>query len=1171
MFEYVGTEEIGLLDDNLLIKTSVNEVIEQKPVAFQLINNERKPVKCDFILEGNKVSFRVDDYNKKYPLIIDPVLIFSTYTCSRADNFGMTATYDHEGNLYAGGIAFTWGYPTTPGAYCDTANPVDNSPYGITDVVISKFNSTGTDLIYSTYLGGGTDSIGTETVHSLIVNDNNELFLYGVTDSPDFPITSNAYDQTFEGGDQLLIMNNGTYFYNGTDIYVAKFNAAGTDLLGSTYIGGSSNDGVNYNTPISTYDSLQFNYGDQFRGEVMIDADGNCYVASTTWSDDFPVINGFQSSFGGEQDGVVFKLNSDLSDLIWSTYIGGSQKDAAYSIKLDSSNNAYIAGGTCSSDFPTTSGVINSSYQGGSTDGFIAKIKNDGSVLLQSTFLGTSEYDQCYFVELDRHEYVYTVGQTLGNYPVQNVNYWNPNSPQFIQKMSNNLNEVIYSTVFGNGSLNEVNISPSAFLVDHCENVYVSGWGGHLTHGIPTYNMPSTPDLIPDALLPQPTDGYNWHLIVFSRNIDTLLFACMLGGDESREHVDGGTSRFDKNGIVYQSVCANCCSGCDSLTVHSDFPTTPGAFCIQNANTDNYNCNNALFKFDFQILPNADFTVDYLEGCAPLTVTFSDNSINSSNFLWDFGNGDTTSTNPNPVVTYDEAGTYTVILLIEDSICMLTDTAVKIITVYPALITFSDTTYNDCGDTCTGTATVFPSGGSSPYYYLWSDEQQQTTQTAEFLCVGTYYVTVTDEIGCTDVDTVEIADPSDLDAIASATPALCYDSCDATAVVTASLGAEPYSYIWTDVDGIEVGTTDSVDNLCVGYYYVTVTDDAGCVRTLTVQVTQPDSIYAEIFVTSDTICYGDSVDAHVQAYGGTPDYSYFWGPPLNSTEQTVTGLTEGEYWVTVIDENECPYSVGIIITDPPPLDLDSLILGAVCETCYGQITLIPVGGAGSYTYDWSTGNIDSIISGLDGGFYYDVTVTDAWNCTIEGTFYVGDTIWDPPLDAWADPDTIFIGQSSQLEATHGYEIYDWTEIVPPGTGSLDDPIIYNPLATPGYTTTYLVHILDSCGCESWDTVRVVVEDYICADPFIYIPNAFSPNGDGINDILYVRSEVADQLYLAIYDRWGQLVFVTEDFNTGWDGTFKGKPVDPAVFAYYLKARCLNMEIYEKKGNITVVR
>ena len=154
-----------------------------------------------------------------------------------------------------------------------------------------------------------------------------------------------------------------------------------------------------------------------------------------------------------------------------------------------------------------------------------------------------------------------------------------------------------------------------------------------------------------------------------------LLYATYMGGGSAQEHVDGGTSRFDKNGVVYQSVCGGCGG-------NSDFPTTPGAWSANNLST---NCNNLVFKFDFELIPEADFTVDNNLGCLPLTVTFDNFSSASDSYLWDFGNGDTSSVIFEPVVTFDSVGVYNVFLYVTDSICLLTDTAEITITVYDSL------------------------------------------------------------------------------------------------------------------------------------------------------------------------------------------------------------------------------------------------------------------------------------------------------------------------------------------------------------------------------------------------------------------------------------------------------------------------------------------------------
>jgi hypothetical protein len=203
-------------------------------------------------------------------------------------------------------------------------------------------------------------------------------------------------------------------------------------------------------------------------------------------------------------------------------------------------------------NFPVTPGAISTTYNGGITDGFVSKLKNDGTSILNSTFVGTAAYDQTFFIQLDKDFDVYIVGQTLGVMPVSGGVYSNANSGQYIWKMTNDLSAQIFTTIFGNGN-NSINISPSAFLVDYCENIYVSGWGGHILQGVPTNNMPLTANAIQST-----TDGFNFYLFVLSTNATSLLYATYFGGAQSQEHVDGGTSRFDKKGIIYQSVCAGC-------------------------------------------------------------------------------------------------------------------------------------------------------------------------------------------------------------------------------------------------------------------------------------------------------------------------------------------------------------------------------------------------------------------------------------------------------------------------------------------------------------------------------------------------------------------------------------------------------------------------------------
>lgn len=1026
--KYSGQDKIKLnKKGNLIIETSLGQVIEEKPYAYQIQNGKIVEVPCEFKLNKDIVTFELGEYNQNYELIIDPVLVFASYSGSFSDNFGMTATYDKDGNMFSGGMAFGNQFPTTPGAYDETGNiPMLASPnYGITDVVITKYNSTGTARLYSTYIGGGDEIIGTETVHSLIADSTGNLYFFGVTSSYDFPVTTNAIQSTHNGGRFVGFYFNGTYFVTqsfghpnyagGTDFYISKLDPTGANLLGSTYLGGSENDGINYNVNYlsATYnawmsddDSLQYNYGDQFRGEIMLDDSMNVYVASCTRSDDFPTENAYQNTLNGETNAVIFKMNNDLSNLEFSTYLGGSQRDAAYSVKINPQNQVVVTGGTASADFPFTPGAYQTSFQGGIVDAFISVLDSNGSYLLSSTFFGTPQYDQAYFVEIDRWGKIYTVGQTLGNTPTSSNVYNNPNSPQFLNKFNEDLTQLEVATKFGNGNLTSVNISPAAFLVDVCGNVYVSGWGASLIPAVAMSGMPLLNAFQPISTTP------DFYLIVLSRDFENLIYGSYIGGSAG-EHVDGGTSRFDKNGIVYQSVCGGCGGS-------EDFPTTPGAVSSTNNSS---NCNNLVFKFDFEIVPKAEFTTDVTEGCAPFTVTFFNTSSDSTNYLWDFGDGDTTSQIFNPVKTYDEPGVYDINLLVTDTICLLVDTATITITVYDSLIIDAMPDTVICGPS---TFDIWATSYGTTVEYQWSSTNQ-------FL----------------DTLNTDLAD----------------------SVLTISPGNPQY-------------------------YYVRVTNP---------WCTEIDSVYIDfigsaIEVMADTnICGGDSILLTVTNLSPSITLTYSWAP----SNEIISGQGTAQIWVSP-----------------------------------------------------------------DSSTTFTVTATSNNGCIITETIDVGVYYLDPAdVYATATIDTIYQGGSTTLEAfpdTAGIE-YFW---VP--SQFVDSAFSQTTPAHPTGSTMFTVFVRKG-GCVDTGQVFITVLENICDDPTVFIPNAFTPNYDGNNDVVYVRGDNIELMTFRIFTRWGELIFESQDQNDGWDGTFNGKMMNPDVYVYYLDVTCVGGDEQLIKGNITIIR
>lgn len=687
-----GVKDIRIEDGRLYLRTSLNEIREERPYAYQWDAGKNVEVECHFVWKKQRLSFEFPNgYDESKILVIDPEMIFSSYSGSVASNFGYTATYDDYGFLYAGGTAYNIGYPITVGAYQTAYNGgvVGN------DVVLSKYDTTGSFMVYSSYLGG----TGDEVPHSLIVY-NEELFVMGTTGSADFPTTAGAFDETFNGGQALAVNGVGINYAAGCDIYISRLNAEGTELLSSTFLGGTANDGFNSST------ALRYNYADQMRGEIDIDEDGNCYIASSTFSDDFPIVNSLiQPAINGGQDGIIVKMDLDLSQIQWSSYWGGSSDDALYSLAFDSNKDLYACGGTESNNLTTTIGAYAPNYLGGSVDAFVSHFSKDGQSVLHSTYYGSDQYDQSYFIELDKFDQVYLFGQSLApdNTLIFNAVFSQPNSGQFVSKLNSELNTLDFSTVFGSGS-GGIDISPTAFLVDACNRIYCSGWGGATNDSTHLGPGGSTTDLVTtfDAFQSE-TDGSDFYLIIFEDDANTLSFASFFGGNQAAEHVDGGTSRFDKKGIVYQSVCA----GCGGF---SDFPTTDNAV----SNTNGASCNNAVFKFDPDFpLTVANFNAPSLT--CEWTVTFENLSLGDNNtYYWDFGDG-SISTDTTPTHTFTSVGNYEVLLISSDpTSCNLVDSIIKTITIDENTSQELDSLF-----ICLGDSVLLEAPSVEGYSYQW--------------------------------------------------------------------------------------------------------------------------------------------------------------------------------------------------------------------------------------------------------------------------------------------------------------------------------------------------------------------------------------------------------------------------------------------------------------------
>ncbi|MDX8551790.1 SBBP repeat-containing protein [Methanospirillum sp. J.3.6.1-F.2.7.3] len=514
--KYTGAESLSIDSfGNLNITSVPGSMIESQPVCFQEIDGNRVDIGARYILTGSdELSIEVDEYDSAYELVIDPNLVYSTYLggTGNEDN-GAAIAVDSSGNVFVIGSVTGWAsmvaFPTTPGAY--------QTVYGnMNDAFVTKLNPAGSSLLYSTYLGGNNADYGS----GIEIDSSGNAYVTGRTASTNFPVTSGAYMQTFGGGDW--------------DVFVTKLNSAGSSLLYSTYLGGTSHE-----------------YGEA----IAVDANRNVYVTGWTRSDNFPTTaEAYQrigTGGGWHADVFITKLNSAGSSLLYSTYLGGTESDSGHGIAVDVSGNTYITGTTDSTNFPTTIGAYQTVI-GGNDDAFVTKLNSAGSSLLYSTFLGRNYNDSGNGIAVDAVGNVYVTGGT-SNFPTTIGAYqtvFGGTSDAFVTKLNSAGSSLLYSTYLGGEHVE----SGESIGIDTAGNAYVVG-------GTSSSHFPVTSGAY------QTVYGGVGDAFVTKLNSagSSLLYSTYLGTESD----DSGKGiAVDSSGNAYVT----------GYTWGSNFPTTTGAY-----------------------------------------------------------------------------------------------------------------------------------------------------------------------------------------------------------------------------------------------------------------------------------------------------------------------------------------------------------------------------------------------------------------------------------------------------------------------------------------------------------------------------------------------------------------------------------------------------------------
>ena len=512
---------------DLVLHTAAGAIRQRKPIIYQEVAGRRVEIPGDYVLrDGQRVGFHVAAYDTSLPLIIDPVLSYSTYLGGMEFDEGRGITVDATtGEAYVTGFTNSFDFPTIAGSF-QTAFAQGNG-----DAFVTKLNATGSALVYSTYLGGN----GADEGRGIAIDSIGQAYVTGITGSSNFPTTPGAYQTVTGGGSEGTI-----------DAFVTKLNFDGSMLLYSTYLGGNGQDsGLG----------------------IAVDSNFNAYVTGSTVpffdanTPNFPTTPGaFQTAFGGGGgDAFVTKLKPDGSGLVYSTYLGGSGSDTGFGIALGTGGNAYVTGSTDSIDFPTTGGAFQTAFGGGLGDAFVTKLNPFGAGLDYSTYLGGTRSDEGFAIAVDTGGNAYVTGDTDStDFPTTTGAFQTViGSPAefvgdaFVTKLNATGSALSYSTYLGGDGSDQGN----GIAVDTSGNAYVTGFTG--STNFPATAGPFGPggggDAFVTALNPTGTAP--------------LVFSTYLGGT---------------GGDMGMGITVDAMSSPNAyvvgITQSTDFPTTPGAF-----------------------------------------------------------------------------------------------------------------------------------------------------------------------------------------------------------------------------------------------------------------------------------------------------------------------------------------------------------------------------------------------------------------------------------------------------------------------------------------------------------------------------------------------------------------------------------------------------------------
>jgi hypothetical protein len=1004
---YTGAgKPVPRADGGLSFRHAAGTLTDGAPVVWQPAEGSAiTPRDTRWVIQDNMLRFYVAGHDATRPLVIDPFLQWSTFLGGSLSDYARDVVTDTQGTIFVSGYSASVDFPVTPGA-------VQTTPRGSFEAFVAAFSRERRQL-WTTYFGGS----GSEENPQLAVGTDGAIYLAGSTASLDLPVTPDALQQR----------NGGRY-----DVFLVALDAKGRRSW-ATYFGGS--------------------YSDEC-GDIAVGADGDVYVTGGTYSTNFPVTSdALQTSNNGDHDMFLARF-SPKGARKWATYLGGWSMDFAAALALDRRGDVYLAGRTESSNLPGLTLDRQSTYGGGSFDGFVLCVDMRQRAIAWSTYLGGEQEESVERIAIDSEGHVVLAGYTASmQFPLAG----NP-----FQKKHGGLVDVFVARMDANGVLGwstflggvEVD-KASGLALDRHDNILLSGFTG-------SRNFP----LAGRAFLDRKGGGYDVFVSQFSPD-GAYVWGTFYGG-ESHDISHGLGMDPQGNAIVVGG------------TESKGFRTVGNIFQGDLSGLTDAFLLRIVFNEPVAIA-GQDTTI-----CRDGSTRLGGEAVGGTppyQYAWSPA---TTLSNPSdarPIASPRATTSY--VLVVTD--------AEGAVTADTVTVTVADPPVAEAGAdraVCPGSSAVLQSkvrGGRGPYRFLWApsaglNNPEAPNPVAAPERTTRYVLTVTDALGCAARDslTVIVHPPVEVDAGGAVTACANVPMPLATTVAG---GTAPFRYAWTPASGLDnpAAQRPMLTARSDASYIVTVTDANGCADsdTVRVKVFDPPVVDAGDNL---ALCAGEDGQLRARVSGGKKPYTIEWSPRTGlgsavALDPTVRPEQTGWYILTVRDGNGCTVRDSVLVTVHPQPSVTLAADVSVCAGVAAGIGAEAVGGTPPYRYRWSPATgLDNATAAMpmaapSRNTTYTVTVTDANGCTASGTVRV--SLQPRPEPRYTDRHQICAGASIELAGSIRGGSPPFTYVWTPPIG-LSNPNIANPVVTPSVSATYTLRVTDAAGCGAETRVDVEV-------------------------------------------------------------------------------------------------